>query len=198
MSELAISKPRGGKVETQLRALANAADRSNKPTWMLLAGALVLAGGLLYAGMSYSNFRRARMRFDAEVGEAQKVGDLLREHAAIKARTPDLAKLYPSLSHFGSNIENLARRAWSIGERQPVPGVTVSEPRSNPSQVNTQLNMVTVDLQINDQPLDKVFQLLESIQGDPTLRPCYISLLVLNPATSGWTATIRVASYEKK
>lgn len=188
-------------VETQLRAMANAVDRANRPNGLLLLGAVVAVGFLVYASITARNWMTAKSRFARADADAATVTRLIGEYSAEKARTPDLSRLFPTLAAMGSDIEKHAREVWGVPPGQPVPGVTVGpkQPgRIYDTAVERALTVASIECNVNDQPLEKVMDWLARVESDSFLGPTFVSSLTLNPATSGWQASVRFTTYERK
>lgn len=195
------SRPRSPGLETQLRALANGTDRANRPTGLLVLGCVVAAGFGLYALAAYRGWSASRASLAMAQADASTVERLIGEHAAEKARTPDLGSFFPAQPKYGTDIERAASRAWGLPDGQPVPGVTVGRPVDGQifsTQVANVLKLRSVDATITDQPLDKIMAWLAAVESDKFLGPTFVSSLTLSPAGKGWQGTVRFSTYERK
>lgn len=200
MSE-SSTKPRPVTLETQLRAMANATDRANKPTGLLALGLVVALGFGLYALASWKSWSGARAAFVLAEANLATVDEKILEYHNMKAQTPDMGKLFPTLASMGSDIEKSARRVWGVAENQPIPGVTVSQKREGTlydPAVSKALKLLTVEATIADQPLDKIMAWLADVENSKFLGPTFVSSLSLNPANAGWQGSVRFSTYERK
>jgi hypothetical protein len=200
MSE-SSTRPRPIGVETQLRAMANATDRANKPTGLLALGLVVALGFGLYALASWKSWSGARAGFVLAEANSATVDSKILEYNNIKAQTPDMNKLFPTLASMGSDIEKAARKVWGVAENQPIPGVIVNPKREGTlydPAVSKALKLQTIEATIADQPLEKVMAWLAEVEGSKFLGPTFVSSLTLNPANAGWQGSVRFSTYERK
>ncbi len=200
MSE-STTRPRPASVEAQLRAMANGTDRANRPTGLLVLGCVVAVGFGLYALAAFRGWSASRSSLAMARADEATIERLIAEHATEKARTPDIAALFPVLATMGSDIEKAARRTWGVAEGQPVPGVTVGRAIDGQifsTQVANILKLKSVEANIADQPLDKVLAWLAAVESDRFLGPTFVSSLTLSPAGQGWQGTVRFSTYERK
>ncbi|MFM9957135.1 MAG: hypothetical protein ACKVZJ_03600 [Phycisphaerales bacterium] len=200
MSE-GTTRPRPTSIESQLRAMANATDRANRPTGLLVIGCVVALGFGLYALAAFRGWSAARSSLTLAQADAATVERLIGEHAAEKAKTPDLGTMFPKQAALGTDIEKAARRVWQLAENQPIPGVTIGRPADGTifsAQVAAVLQLRSVEATIADQPLEKVFGWLAAVESDKFLGSTFVSSLNLNPAGQGWQGSIRFNTYERK
>lgn len=202
MSEHA-TKPRTTSVETQLRAMANATDRANRPTGLLVLGLVVAVGFALYAIAAGTRWGVAKTAFARAQSDSVTVDRLVTDYKNHKANTPDVAKLFPSLASMGSDIEDQARKAWGIADKAPVPGVTVGRKTKGniyDPAVNKALDLQIIEATIADQPLEKIMQWLANVEDNQKnlLGPTFVSSVSLNPANAGWQGSVRFSTYERK
>ncbi len=200
MSEHA-SKPRPASVEAQLRAMANATDRANKPVGLLVLGLVVAVGFGLYALAAGTRWTGARTSYARAQADSVDIDRLIARYKNHKASTPDIPKIFPALASMGSDIENAARAVWGVQPNQPVPGVSVGRKLNGTifdPPVRDILNLHTVEATISDQPLDKIMQWLAKVEGDGLLGPTFVSSVSLNPANAGWQGSVRFSTYERK
>lgn len=200
MSE-STARSRPASVEAQLRAMANGTDRANRPMGLLVLGCVVALGFGLYALAAFRGWSASSSLLQMARSDAATVERLIGEHAAEKARTPDLARVFPKVPTFGSQIERAARPIWQVPDGQPIPGVTVGQPRDEQlfsDAVKKVLSRKSVDATVSDQPLEKIMQWLAAVEGDTFLGPTFVSSVTLNPAGQGWQGTIRFTTYEHK
>lgn len=180
--------------------MANGVDRANRPNGLLLLGAVVAVGFLVYASVTARNWMVAKSRFARADADAATVGRLIAEYNNEKARTPNIGQIFPTLAAMASDIEKHAREVWRVPQG-PVPGVTVGgkQPgRIYDNAVERTLTVASIDCNVNDQPLDKIMDWLTRVESDATLGRTFVSSLNLNPATSGWQASVRFTTYERK
>lgn len=200
MSE-STARPRPLGVEAQLRAMANATDRANRPTGLLIIGVVVAVGFGLYALTGVRGWTSARSSFSRTRADAATVDRMVRDYTAIKSNTPDLNKLFPPLATMGADIERWARKTWGVADGQPVPGITVGRKQKGnifEPAVESRLELHSVEATIADQPLEKITQWIRSVENDSFLGPTFVSSLSLSPAGAGWQGSVRFSTYERK
>ena len=194
-----FAKPRPPATESQLRAMANGVDRANKPTSLMILGVIVLVGFALYAVAGLRLWSAAKSSFARTASDSQEVERLVREYQLEKARTPDLARMYPPLPTMGADIEKAAKNAWQSGD-QPAAGVSVGNKSAGRlfSDKLKALDVYSIDCSVQDQPLEKIMTWLRTVETEPFLGPTFVSSLTLSPANSGWQAQVKFSVYEKK
>lgn len=196
-----LARTRTPSCEAQLRALANGVDRGNRPTGLILLGLVVIVGFGVYTAAAAVNWTRARTGFARASGDAARVRELLEEFEKEKAKTPDLATIFPPLTTMGDDIEKTARKAFGNSTATPVTGLNVGakvQGRLWQPELEKVLDVYSVSCQANDLPLDKTLQWIADVEQNSLFGHIFVTSLTLNPAQAGWQTMVTFTAYEKK
>lgn len=191
-----------------LNAMAMSADRSNRPMWLVIAGALLIIIALIYSLTALTRHMSARERFAAGQIESEQADRLTREietyqnaRINLDQAFPRLAEIVPDFREILGEVEAQAKqRADERRERYldiPVPSVTVNDKTERESLTNRQLNTTTIPVRFVFEDATGIFALLEAVDSHFVYKSTFIGSLEITPAGRQWNGTVTFARYEK-
>jgi len=193
---------RSAQVEMQLVAMANAAERANRPVLALIVPSVLLIAALVFALAMILEFNGARARFRDNTAQAARIRDLIAAIDAKKSSTPDLAKLYPQEPFMSLNIkERVAMPIWGVSRIEDLP-ISISagrDPNKKPRELpgRNDLGRQDVDCVITTDDLAKVFQFMSGVQTHEYLRRSFVSQFKIEAVGSNqWRVSMRFTMYE--
>ena len=182
-------------VDAQLRALALAADRANKPTSLPLFAAILIAAALMFMLLSTVGLASRRAELASAQTYAQEIDGLLDSIKQRQTSSIDLAKLYPRQPYLQVNILELVATLGLEFQTSP----TVSLPRENPIIPRAGIYQSTVTCRLQTEPLDQILAWIDGIlRFEPHQGKVFISQISLAPSGAGWQSTFEVSVYEHK
>ena len=84
----------------QLTAMANAADRGNRPTTLLAVPALAVIAGLIVLFVSWSGYAQKRDTLGAMEYQTQRLARLVGQYESIRAAQVNETRQYPPIPDF--------------------------------------------------------------------------------------------------
>lgn len=183
-----------GEARLELAIAASEAERANRPRWIIVLGALLLAATAIYTLVQYS----ARNTMFGKIADARTATRSVQDlRAAIEAETLALSRRGTAPDpRAGQKIEELAR----IGG-VALSGVVTDRTQAANSQLGMQQHVYTAKA-VNQDPL-AIFNWLLSVQSNYETSGLEITRLRLAPgagtaaATPGWNVDLELARWEK-
>ncbi|MFI4853542.1 MAG: hypothetical protein ACIAQF_01025 [Phycisphaerales bacterium JB065] len=142
------NRPAGS--EPYIVAMANQADRSNRPTRVLVIASAVILAAIVYALFGLGEFTEGNARIREQSLQRQSITNLIQEIKSLRDSNPDLAALYPP----ADLIPNTLRQAKDIAfgghpdDRAQPSDLIVSEVKQEPTET-TQRLLNTAKVQIS-------------------------------------------------
>jgi hypothetical protein len=184
------------QLETQLAALAAAAERANRPASYFTIPALLAAGALVFCAWSARGLVRERNAVAARQAQLVRVTQLTEQIKEASKKSVSLDSLYPPAPFFGSQVGDDTWRHPSRGFREP-PTVTASTSTRVDATSSIHRNDVTVT--VNNEPIEKVLQAIDATLNFEHLKGrAFVSQANFTPSGTGWRAIVRFSLYEKK
>ena len=181
-------------IETQLGAAANAADRANRPTLIVVAPALLLVGAIILVLITNHRFSVAKSVLGDRLAERARVDQLIEFAAELEAANPDIGVLFPPNPFMDVNIADVAQDVW--GENGPVDVSGKSNPRS--VGLARQIERSDVDVSFTQPiPLDELFRFIHGVLSDQELRGVFLARINITPRSGGWMGSLRFRLYER-
>lgn len=192
---------RSASIENQLAAMANSAERTNRPTSLIALGCVILVICIAFTAWSAGRFLSSRSRLRSEMDRRDRVEGILRTIAAKQPDLPDLESLYgrEPLIFMAETINDVAKQVWDVQANNTVLPVNVGS-KNGPTKLltNEMLGLSRVDVRmVSPQPLEKILAFLEAVDKSEKLQRVNVSLIKLDPAPTGWNAQIQFTAYEK-
>ncbi len=187
---------RPDQTESQLAALAAAADRANRPTSLLTIPILLVIVGILYAAWAYRALTQQRSIVLARQSQVRDVARLVNEIKRHKTKAVNFETLYPGAPFMGSQIGTDTWNSPTAGFREPP---MVSQVTSNRVDPTSPLYRSDVTATVQNEDLAAIFKAVDAtITNDHLKGRVFISQAQLTPTGTGWRATFRFSLYEKK
>lgn len=186
------------QIEIQLSAIAQAADRRNRPTIAIAIGVAFMLGALGYTIATLWNMNSQGSRLLAAERTGERVASRIADIQLERDSRPDYAAMFPEKTRYPVSVVDEANRVWpdrtwtfgQIGQEKPTRGVQLIE----------NLNRTGVRLAIRNEPLEPILELAERIVNGPEEQfgKSFIALLELRPVPSDdtWLTTIEIDRYE--
>lgn len=187
-----------------LVAMANQADRSNRPAIFIVIAAALLVATLAYLVASFISYQGASERL--RIARAQTVNAMttLQEIQRLRALAPSEDD-FPSTTLHVSRLRNVAAEVWDLDEDSAQIDQIISLPASPERRaiiggrrdaLAGDFSRSMIPVTINGQPLDKILQFAEQALAHERLQVAFVSRLRLAPAPRGWNAVIEFRQYE--
>lgn len=193
---------RPATIESQLAAMAAAADRTNKPTALIAGAAVLLVLAVVFTAWSAGRFFTSRQRLVAEMEKRERVEMVLRSIASKQLDLPNLELHYgrEALTYMAENINDVAKQVWASADNPNAPIPVNVGAKAGPTKLltNESLGLSRVDVRmLSPQPLEKIMAFIEGVQNNERLRRVNVSLVKLDPAPTGWNAQLQFTAYEQ-
>jgi hypothetical protein len=182
-------------IETQLGAAANAADRANRPTLLVVAPALLLLGAIVLVLVTNHRFSVAKSALSARLAERARVDQLIEYASELEAANPDVGVLFPPDPFLDVKIADVAQDVW--GEGGPV---TVSG-KSSPRAVGLARQIAKSDVDVSwttPLPIDELFTFIYRVLNEPEMTGhVFLARINIKPLPGGWIGSARFRLYER-
>lgn len=174
-----------------LAAAAQAVDRRNRPTGLIVLGGGVLVVGLILVIVSFLSLAGARATWSAQVNRVNEAGELAAEYQALQAAASDSSniRVHDPIPTMGSDIGRLAQQA----------GVEVGIPNTTHRQLTTSGARTAVYSydNITDESLSEILEWIDNtIATIPGMRADKIALRLTSPLARGRNAQNLPAAQE--
>ncbi len=184
------NRPAGS--EPYIVAMANQADRSNRPTRVLVFAAAVIFGAIVYALFGLSAFAEGNTRIRSQTTQQQEIDRLVTQIETLRNSNPDLATLYPP----ADLMPNPLRRARDIAfggndpdKTQPedltVPEVTQEPTETTRGLLNTAKVQITARGARNFPIEDILLYIQTALENDPS-NLMFLSEIAVRTTPQGW------------
>ena len=182
----------------QLTAMANASDRSNRPTTLLVIPGVAVVVALVVLIVSYRGYASQTRAVESEEFTATRIASLVGQYQALQSKQVDMSEVYPPIAEFELKLLDAYQRAG-------IPFNT--DPRINPPQSQqlpaTQTNIVrtTSKCVASNEKLENILQWMHNVVNTPDLKGrVFVYSLALTPLPNNdtWSATIDFAIYETR
>lgn len=187
------SRPAGS--EPYIVAMANSADRANRPVRFIVIACLIVLGGLVYMLFGVKDFVDGNSRLERQIAQRASTERSLEQIEQLQNRNPDLVRLYPPGELF---MPNHLRRAAEVAfadnpedATQPE-DFTVGDVEQKPLETSRgQLNNNTVRVQIRGAtqiPIEDILLFIETALREDPSEIMFLSEIDLRPTPRGWQA----------
>lgn len=184
------NRPAGS--EPYIVAMANQADRSNRPTRVLVFAGVVIFGAIVYALFGLSAFAEGNARIRSQTTQQQEIDRLVTQIETLRNSNPDLATLYPP----ADLMPNPLRRARDIAfggndpdKTQPedltVPEVTQEPTETTRGLLNTAKVQITARGAKNFPIEDILLYIQTALENDPS-GLMFLSEIAVRTTPQGW------------
>lgn len=180
--------------EMQLRAMAGANERRNRPRALIMGAGALLALASLYAGWSALEARAARAELEGATRQAGAVRRILGQMEAV--RTDPARRLDPS--RYAPDTQILAKLTQRIPDQlgmtaRPV----VNEGRTVPFAADSKLSSRSVRAIFSDVPLEQAMQWINSAVQE--VRGLHVTNIEFMPTRDrGWSITVELSRWESR
>ena len=177
-------------------AMANAADRRNRPTAWVVVSVVLLIAGLIYGLSGWRTYTSGQQRLAVQYNQDGAANRLIRNITTRSESRPDLKERFGSGSFMANHVQRAATRVWNVVGDDLPQGVTIpGTPMERRLEGQSDLKQLNLECRLINQPLETIFQFIEEVLAAERLENAFVSRLVLQPATEGWTATIEFRQY---
>ncbi len=179
--------------EPYIVAMANQADRSNRPTkFIVVASALILAS-LVYLLLGINAYAEGNGRLDRLIREQRSAEGLLENIERLNNRNPDLLRLYPpgeiripfylreaAAKAFDNNPDTETRPDYfNVGD------VTSTPLETTRGRLNSNTIRVSIG-QAQQIPIDDILLFIQTALEDDPSGLMFLSDLHIRPTPRGW------------
>jgi hypothetical protein len=187
------NRPAGS--EPYIIAMANQADRANRPTKFIFVASLLILAGLMYMLFGVRSFIDGSAHLRRQYTEQANAERQLAEIDRLNNRNPDLVRLYPPGELLMPNhLREAARTAFADNtetDTRPT-DFTAGDVRTErlESSPNLNRNLVRVSLSRTGQfSLEDIFLFIETALRDDPSNMMFLSELDMRPTPRGWSVT---------
>lgn len=186
------------QIEIQLSAVAQAADRRNRPTVVIVVAGLFMLAAIGYTAANFWNMKSQGARLHAAEQTGKRITDRIASIKQELARHPDYAAMFPAKTRYLVSLVDEASKVWpertwtirDIGSEKPSRGVPRIE----------NLNRLGFSVTIKDEPIDLVLEFAERLVNGPEelFGKSFIATIDLQPekTSSNWLSTVEIDRYE--
>lgn len=182
--------------DRSVAALANQADRANRPTTLVVIAGVILLAALIYLVIGLQTSIGARESLRAASNTQYNTARQLSEIEKAKTTGPDLEIYSGSAALMPTALNKIASEVW--GETSG--GRTFiridASPDKKPLNENPSLLRSTVNCTISNQPIEQILEFLKATDTDERMAKAFVSRLRLTPTPQGWNAEIEFRRYE--
>ncbi|MEL6740887.1 MAG: hypothetical protein AAFP26_09565 [Planctomycetota bacterium] len=187
-----MSEPGTGRMSDDdredLAAIADAASRRNRPLWMVVGGALLLAIALIWLMLAVRSVGASERGARAAERRLEGVRQLAAEFEALQAVATSVGP-----SERGRPIPDLLSRIEAIAERSGMAATPAVPQRTNDAVPGGR--RVRLRYNVNDPSLEAVLAWVDAASSEvPGLYPYSISI---TPGGQRWTMTVVFARFER-
>jgi hypothetical protein len=175
---------RDGQTDAQLVALADAADRANRPRMLVIVLALLAGAALVLVVAQSFRFLGARSLLEQRLTEARTVERFAERTRELRDREIDLASLFPDNPSMADQMQSLANE---ITEAPPGRRITVDVIRRNRAvfQGDPSLQSATVRSTFQSVTTEQLFEWMERVQRLEGLDGAFVTEFSINPVEPG-------------
>lgn len=181
----------------QLTAMANAADRGNRPTTLLAIPALAVIAGLIVLFVSWSGYAQKRETLEAMTYQTQRLARLVGQYEAIQAAQVDYSQSYPPITDFELKVIEAYDDAGVPFDRTP----SVRSPTSRNLPTTDGIARTTIKAVASNEALENILQWVHNVIHHPELEGrafVYSITLTPIPGSDRWSGNIDFAIYETR
>lgn len=184
---------RPAQLDAQLRSMAAAIDRANRPVALLALPATALALCLVYLVWAALGVRAAGTTLERERAQESQVVALVEAIQNERTAAVDIVDLYGPQPYFSSRVDELAKLP-ELGFRNP-PVVDRARTTMEIPEQRIQRSDVPATIQMED--LDAVLKWIDLVLSDEQFRGgVFLSQARLSPVGPGWGSNLRFTLYE--
>jgi hypothetical protein len=179
-----------------LVASANQADRSKRPSLLVVLAVGVVVAALAFLASAAWGYNAGQDRFRAQAGQASQAWMLVGQIERLRAGLPS-RRVYTSATLTPNKLRSAAAAAWDIPAEEVDDVVTIpAAPTRRTGRVNDDFTIATTSVSFSQQPLDRVLAFVQRALERPNLSTAFVSSLELRPAAVGWTGQVEFRQYE--
>ncbi len=182
----------------QLTAMANAADRGNRPTSFLIVAAIALLAGIVVLIATYNAFGGQRHVLDIQENKTRNIADLVAQLEALDTQKADLSQVYPPVPEFELKIIDAYDNAGIPFSKPP----TIGQAKSlKLVAIGSDLYRTVVKGSANSEKLEDTLQWIYNVVHHPDLKGrVFLDSLALTPVANSdnWSAQIDFTIYETR
>ena len=185
------SRPAGS--EPYIVAMANQADRANRPTRFIVIGCVIVLGCLVYMLFGVKEFVDGNSRLQRQITERATTEKSLEQIERLENRNPDLQRLYPPGEALMPNyLRAAATKAFGgneEGETQPSDFSVADVQRRPLESTRGQLNNSTVRVTVSGArqlPIEDSLTFIETAFEEDPSGLMFLSEFDLRPTPRGW------------
>lgn len=190
----------------QLRGMAAAVDRANRPLWLLAVGAVVITLALVFVLVAAINHTNARSRLAQERRSSLEISTLLTQIKQAEENEVELGQLFPRtlvevkvrevVDALTREFEQRIDPEASTDDR---PQISVGTRLNRDLASNQSLRRSDVSIGFrNFENIADITELIRRIQTHPELRTGFIAKLRLQPIQGVWRGELLFRTYEIK
>lgn len=188
------SRPAGS--EPYIVAMANQADRANRPTKYIVVGVLLILACLVYMLFGVRTFLEGDGRLGRQTREQNTVERLLAEIEQLNNRNPDLLRLYPPGELLmPTYLRQAATKAFADNPDTDTEPDFFTVPDVDQEPLETTrglLNNNTVQVRVSGArqfPLEDIFLFIQTALEDDPSGLMFLSDISIRPSSQGWQLT---------
>jgi hypothetical protein len=184
-------------VESQLAAMASAADRANRPAVLIAAPVLLLLAALIGTVWAITDFNGARVRWSNQAKSVSDINQMMFRVKEREASTPDIDALYPRSPFMPVQLRDIAGKVWGVEGEGTIPLDIRNRSEPSPFSGTSDLGRVDVPASGAVDDLNKVFEFMKRVPESEFLSRAFVSQLRIQPAGPQWQVNIQFSLYEK-
>ncbi len=190
-----MSTARTAQTEAQLAAMANTADRANRPRVLVVVGGLIALAAVLLITVRFFGFVQARSLLEQRLTEAASVQKNIEASAELRSNTTDLSAIFPDNPSMADRIEAIAGEVWG-DEVGSLISIGVINYGNAVFQGDTKLKRADVRCTFGMLRTEQILEWVERVLNDPSLAGVFISQFDIGPSGPGeWRGTITFRMY---
>jgi hypothetical protein len=177
-------------------AMANQADRRNRPWLFVALGIAVTLAALVYLIAGSIRLSSGSTRLQTQRTEAANVESRLDRLARARAAMPDMSE-YGSATYMPQRLRSTAADVWGVTVERVATHVNIPTVPDRVDLVNSEgLRRAATTVTISGEPLDRILAFIDQALAREGLESAFVSRLDLRPVPRGWNANIEFRQYE--
>jgi len=179
--------------EPYIVAMANQADRANRPTKFIVVAIVLILASLVYLLLGINSFVEGNGRLERLTREQSTAERLIEDINRLNNRNPDLLRLYPpGESLVPNNLREAAKKAFANNpntETTPeffsVGDVTTEPLETTRGRLNNNTIRVSIG-QARQIPIEDILLFIQTALEDDPSGLMFLSDLHIRPTPRGW------------